>query len=189
MPSPLAALFNDLDTVFKQVSSKWYVFGAQAAIIHGAARLTADVDATVMYGDRDPEDLLQALETSGFSVQVDDAVTFLERTRVLPVVHVPSGMPVDIVFGGPGLEEEFLQRVCQYDVEGVKVPVACAEDLIAMKILSGRAKDVDDVSAIIAARIEDLDVSQIRILLGRLEAALDRNDLIPLLDDLLRRAR
>ena len=47
MRSPLAVLFNDLKTVFDQVSSRWYVFGAQAAIMHGAARLTADVDTTV----------------------------------------------------------------------------------------------------------------------------------------------
>jgi len=52
MPSPLAALLRDLEAVFESTASGWYVFGAQAAILHGAARLTADVDVTVMQEGR-----------------------------------------------------------------------------------------------------------------------------------------
>ncbi|MFQ5661543.1 MAG: nucleotidyl transferase AbiEii/AbiGii toxin family protein [Gammaproteobacteria bacterium] len=185
MQSPLVVLFSNLNTLFEEVSSRWYVFGAQAAIIHGAARLTADVDVTVMYGNRDPDALLQALKANGFETQTENAVEFIRRTRVLPVVHSTSSMPVDIVFGGPGLEEEFVQRSRHYDIEGVKVPVVSAEDLVTMKILSGRVKDLEDVSAILAAQFDKLDLLHIRSLLGKLEAALDRSDLLPVLKDLV----
>lgn len=188
MRSPLARLFNDLNTVFEHVSSSWYVFGAQAAIIHGAARLSADVVITVMYGDGDPADLVQILEGNGFEMQMENPVAFIERTGVLPVIHSASGMPVDIVFGGPGLEEEFAQRAGQYEIEGVKVPVASAEDLVAMKILSGRAKDLDDALAVITARHKQLAWQRIRSVIARLEDALDRSDLTPVLNELVRRA-
>lgn len=188
MPSPLARLFNDLNTVFENVSAGWYVFGAQAAIIHGAARLSADVDITVMYGDGDPGDLVQILKAGGFDIQMEDPVAFIERTRVLPVVHSASGMPVDIVFGGPGLEEEFAQRAGRYEIEGVNVPVASAGDLVAMKILSGRVKDLEDAQAIITAQHERLDWQRTRSVISRLENALDRSDLTPVLDELVRRA-
>ncbi len=118
MASPLAELFSDLGAVFKQTSSGWYVFGAQAAIMYGAARLTADVDVTVLYGNRPVADLIEVLQRTGFSIRVENAAAFAERSRILPVVHLKSGLPVDIVFGGPGLEEEFMQRVSQYNVEG-----------------------------------------------------------------------
>jgi len=189
MRSPLAVLFNDLKTVFDQVSSRWYVFGAQAAIMHGAARLTADVDTTVMYGGRDLDDLLHALQANHFSMRTENTVAFVERTRVLPVVHSISGIPVDIVFGGPGLEEEFVRRSSQYDIEGVMVPVASAEDLVVMKILSGRAKDLDDVLAIITAQFETFDLPYSRSLLERLESALNRSDLLPALDALVHRVK
>ena len=39
------------------------------------------------------------------------------------------------------------------DVEGVQVPVASPEDLIVMKILAGRAKDLEDVRTLLAARL------------------------------------
>ena len=83
MPSPLAELLGALAHVFDRLSLRWYLFGAQAAIVHGAARLTGDVDATV-----------------------------------------------DIVLAGPGLEELFLDRAQEHLVEGVAIPVACAEDIV-----------------------------------------------------------
>jgi len=187
MHSPLAALFSDLNTVFNTVSSRWYVFGAQAAIIHGAARLTADVDITLLYTNHDYSKLLKVLQENGFNLRIADPSTLIQQARVLPVIHISSGMPVDIVFGGPGLEEEFLQRASAFNIEGVQVPVASAEDIIAMKILSGRAKDLDDAFAVAAAQAENLDKHRIRSVLTMLENALDRSDLVPVFDDILAR--
>jgi DNA-directed RNA polymerase subunit F len=61
---------------------------------------------------------------------------------------------------------------------GVKVPVACAEDVIVMKILGGRPKDLDDVSAILAAKRHDLDLELVKDTLRLIEQALDRSDLV-----------
>ena len=97
-------------------------------------------------------------------------------------------MPVDIVFGRSGLEEEFERRALRYDIGGVKVPAASAEDVVAMKILAGREKDLEDALAIISAQHETIDMPHIQKTLGILEKALDRSDLLPLLIDLIRRA-
>lgn len=47
MRSPVLDLFVDLGAALDTAGIAWYLFGAQAAILHGAARLTADVDVTV----------------------------------------------------------------------------------------------------------------------------------------------
>jgi hypothetical protein len=47
MRSPVVELLSDLAHVLEQRGIAWYLFGAQAALLHGAARLTADVDVTV----------------------------------------------------------------------------------------------------------------------------------------------
>jgi len=73
-------------------------------------------------------------------------------------------------------------------IEGVPVPIACAEDLVVMKLLAGRPKDLEDVVAILAAQAEGIDLASLRELLGELELALDQSDLIPALDDALERA-
>src|SRR5262249_52500871 len=76
--------------------------------------------------------------------------------------HALSGIPADIVLAGPGIEELFLARAKVVDVDGAHVPVACAEDVIVMKLLAGRPKDVDDVVAILAAHPDDLDLDLVR---------------------------
>ena len=133
MPSPFADVLVALASAFERAGVRWYLFGAQAAILHGAARLTADVDVT--------------------------AYRSCARAEVL-------------------------------DVEGVRVPVARAEDIVVMKLLAGRPKDVDNVVAILAAHPDDLDLELVRGTVRMLEEALGQSDLSPVLDhELERRGR
>lgn len=46
MRSPIADLLAALASAFDTLGMSWYLFGAQAAIVYGVARLTADVDVT-----------------------------------------------------------------------------------------------------------------------------------------------
>lgn len=188
-PSPLAELLANLQRALGALGVRWYLFGAQAAILHGVARLTADVDVTVDLGSRLTRELVGALARAGFALRVADAEAFVESTRVLPLVHEPSRMPVDVVLAGPGLEELFFSRLEVRAIAGVRVPVAAPEDLVAMKVLAGRAKDLDDAGTILRTRGAALDVERIRTTLRLLESALDRGDLVSELDRLAIRAR
>jgi hypothetical protein len=179
MPSPIAELLGALARVCQRLALRWYLFGAQAAIVHGAARLTGDVDATVVLGELTPAALIAALETEGFRVRVPDVDAFVNRTRVLPLEHRGAAMPLDLVLAGPGLEELFLERAQEHTIEGIAIPVACAEDIVAMKILAGRPKDIDDAVAILAAHQGTLRIGLIRNTLQLLEQALGQSDLLP----------
>jgi hypothetical protein len=177
--SPFAAALADLKEALAALRVDWYVFGAQAALIHGAARVTADVDVTVRLGKVTPARLAAALKRHGFMLRVDDP-SFVRTTRVLPVLHVRTSVPADLVLAGPGLEDAFLERAVVHDLGGVAVPVARAEDLIVMKIIAGRDKDLDDVAAILAARGRALDANEILSMLAMVEDALGQSDLVPM---------
>jgi hypothetical protein len=186
--SPVAELLARVDRATKEISARWYLFGAQAALLYGAARLTADVDVTVDLGEHMPEELATAMERAGFQLRFSDR-DFIRRTRVLPASDPATGLGLDVVLAGPGIEELFFARVEHRDIDGVDVPVASADDLVAMKILAGRPKDLDDVAAILAARAEDFDERRLRETLELLEQALDRRDLLPELERALRKTR
>ena len=181
MPSPpgLVDLLADLADALARLRVPWYVFGAQAALVWGRPRLTTDVDVTVGAVPGGAPELLSALESRGFAIRIDATEDFIRQTRVLPLVHVPSGLAADIVLGGPGLEDDFLARAVRVDVGGVTVPVLTAEDLIVTKVLAGRSKDVEDIRGVLAERGERLDLARIRDVLHMLEQALGQSDLVP----------
>lgn len=189
MRSPVAELLDALGRALGSLGAPWYLFGAQAVLLYGGARLTADVDATVAAGDRPPGELVSVLERYGFAVRVPDVDAFVQRTRVLPLVHEVSALPLDLVLAGPGPEELFLGRARVHEIDGVTVPVAAPEDIVVMKILAGRPKDLEDAAVIVAAQAAHLDVGLARETLRTLEDALDRRDLTPVLEDILLRHR
>jgi hypothetical protein len=61
--------------------------------------------------------------SAGFRLRVSDP-DFVERTRVFPFVHVPTGFPLDVVLAGSGLEDMIIERAVYQDFEGASVPVA-----------------------------------------------------------------
>lgn len=67
--SSVADVLVALDHSCASTGVSWYLFGAQAALLYGSARLTADVDATVLLGDVSTEALVAALEAEGFSCE------------------------------------------------------------------------------------------------------------------------
>ena len=91
---------------------------------------------------------------------------------------------LDVVLGRSGLELECLERAVSVDVDGVTVPVITVEDLVILKVLAGRPKDRDDVSALLRRKSRPLDLDRVRKVLGLLEEALDQSDLVSALEEL-----
>lgn len=58
-----------------------------------------------------------------------------------------------------------------------------------MKLLAGRAKDLEDVHAIVRTRGTTLDLDRVRTTLRLLEQALDRRDLVTEFDAVVSRVR
>ena len=129
--------------------------------------------------------------TSGEQQHLAIVYDSLERESaqaVLPLLHAATGWPLDLVLGGPGLEEDFLQRSVRVEVgPGVRVPMIAAEDLIVTKVLAGRPKDLEDAQGILAAQGADLDADAVRTTLAMLEDALGVSDLLPVFERLNRR--
>jgi hypothetical protein len=104
------------------------------------SRLTADIDATIAIALDDAEALVEDMSAEGFDSRVPDVERFAALTRVLPLTHRETGIPVDLVVAGPGLEEDFLRRARWIAIEGAQIPVIAPEDLVVTKMLAGPRK-------------------------------------------------
>lgn len=181
-PAGPGELLSDLAAALDALNTRWYVFGAQAAIVWGRPRLTADVDVTIDAAGRPTAVILDALSRSGFTLRVEGTPEFIAVTRVVPLDHPRSGLALDLVLAGPGLEDAFLDRAIRVDVGGLAVPFISPEDLVVTKILAGREKDLEDVRGVLDERGGSLDLGRIRTTLQMMEGALGLSDLLPVLD-------
>lgn len=173
----------DLARAFEALGVQWYVFGAQAVIAAGVPRLTADIDVTVAVPSGGPMALLTALERSGLRLrEVGDVATFIAETRVIPVVHVASNVPVDVVLAGPGPEEDMMERAQLRQVGPAQIPFVDLADLIALKILAGRDKDLEDVRLLIRASPPELSLDIARQRVAHLGALIDDSTLLTTFD-------
>ena len=165
----------------------WYLFGAQAVIAYGVPRLSADVDVTLRLAEEATEAFVEAMRAAGFEVRLSDP-ELVRRTSVLPFVHGPTGMPLDVVLAGSGLEDEFLNRARSIEIEGIRVPTIDPADLVIAKVLAGRAKDIEDARGLWKIHGAHIDEARIRSILHLLEDALAQSDLLPAFDEIQRTA-
>lgn len=187
MPASVAEVLGDLSRALRALRITWYVFGAQALVLRGFPRATADLDVTVLLGTMPTTRLVTELGKRGFSPAFQDAA-FVATTRVLPVVHKSTGLPVDIVLGGPGLEEHFASAAERVKVGRLFVPVATANHLVVMKVLAGRPKDIEDAASLLADRAGRIDAKEIEDLTRSLSSALGEDDVLVHLAEARKRA-
>lgn len=151
---------------------RWYVFGAQAVLAHGMPRLTADLDLTVELGTLDQRDLLDVLRSAGIAPRDESFARHLLTSRLLPLVHTPSGIPVDVVLATEGIELDFLDRCVRRELGGVVVPVLSVEDLLATKAVAGRRKDEEDILGVLRVQAETVRMHDLRAVLAAFDEAL-----------------
>lgn len=169
--------------VLNREGIRWYVFGAQAVMMHGIARTTQDIDVTVLVARKGAAGLAAELEAAGFEHRFPDrAAELISMAAVIPMTHRRSGVEVDIVLGGSGLEELAHAAAERRSLDGVVVPVATATHLAVMKVMAGRPKDMEDVRGLMAAGA--VDKTEARELLSQLEEALGQSDLVPAFEKL-----
>lgn len=145
--------------------------------------MTADVDVTVLPGTVTTHEIVSRL-AGDFELRVPDQDGFVARTRVVPLVHRATTMPVDLVLGGPGLEEHFLSRCESLTMGGRSVRVPVAEDLVLMKLIAGRPHDLDDAAALVRAGAE---LSEVEPMVEAVAEGLGEDDVRRALEEVKRR--
>ena len=171
-----------ISRVLEPLGVRWFVFGAQAVIAAGAVRQTADIDITTE--DVPVERLRRALKKAGFELRegIDGIEELIEHHRILPLEHRKTGLQLDVVRAGPGPEELMLGRVIQRKIGRRLIPFVETNDLLVLKTLAGREKDLEDVRALLRTRSPEIDVAIVRRRLAELSALLDDSTLVDLFE-------
>jgi len=137
----LSHLARELD----RAKIPYMVIGGQAVLIYGEPRLTKDIDITLGLNSDEVNKILAIAERLRLKPLVDDPEKFVQDTMVLPLADEKSKIRVDFIFSFSPYEREALTRTKNIKIGKEIVRFASLEDLIIHKVISGRARDLEDI--------------------------------------------
>jgi hypothetical protein len=174
--TPLDRAVHDITQVLESLHIEYAIIGGIANAVWGEPRATIDVDVTVSV---DEEDLAKRIATIGarFRPSVSDPVAFVQQTRVLPL-DTREGVRIDVIFALLPFEFDAIRRASRVSIAGRTVHVVTAEDLVLMKIISERPRDLADAEAIVRRRAKELDRGYLEPRVCELATALEREDIL-----------
>ena len=170
--SPLLAPLGALQHLLERFDNRGVIIGGIAASLLGQPRLTADLDAVIILSTDDVPKLIEAAAHEGMTTRIPEAEAFARKSRVLLLKHVNSGINVDISLGSLPFETEMIERGQEINVGGLYVRLPTPEDLIIMKAVAHRSKDMTDIQAI-AAIHPNLDKERIKFWVEQFGTALE----------------
>jgi hypothetical protein len=169
---PLAAL----QRLLARFDDRGIVIGGVAASLLGKPRLTADIDAIILLSVDDLPNLLRAAAQEGLEPRIADADKFARRNRVLLLRHKESGVNVDVSLGMLPFEIEAVERSLAYKAGALTLRLPTPEDLIILKAVAHRPKDLLDIQAILETQ-PNLDRERIRHWVHEFAQALEMPEL------------
>lgn len=184
--APLLTALGDLTAWLKAAQVSGVIIGGVAASLLGRPRVTRDIDALVVLDETDWARFLAAGKQFGFVPRRPDAIDFARQARVLLVQHAPSGIDVDIVFGALPFEEEAVANAISVDVAGIRLSLPTPEDLVIMKAVAHRPRDLGDIEAVLDTHPE-LDAQRVRRWVREFSMALGMPDLLTDLEKMLKK--
>jgi hypothetical protein len=135
------------------------VSGAVAMAVHGVVRATKDLDILVVAPHVRLPEVFAIVRGEGFAGEDAD---LLRELREKGFAELRSG-PVRVEVFTPALPYHgtLLDRKVEAEIAGTCVPFVSLEDLVILKMLWRRPKDIPDMHSLLAAA-HDLDAAYVR---------------------------
>ncbi len=150
--------------IFRKLNEKqldYVVIGGVALVMHGVVRLTADLDLMVAMDRGNLQKLIDAMAELGYRPRVPEPPeallepakrTFWREEKHMEVFSFydpakPLAL-VDVMINEPIGYAQIKRGTVIMSAGRVEIPVAGVDDLIALKRISGRPQDLEDIKAL-----------------------------------------
>ncbi len=142
-------LLTKLAETLDNAGIPYMIIGGQAVLLYGEPRLTRDIDITIPLTPSELNRILEIVKKLNLEVLVENPEDFVHKHWVLPSYDKESGFRVDFIFSWTPYEKEAIDRARIFKIDDYPVRFATPEDVIIHKIISGRARDIEDIRTII----------------------------------------
>jgi len=157
----VAKRFEPVVQALNEAGVRYLVVGGVAVVLHGYLRTTGDLDLVIELETENISRALGALERMRFRARAPVPLSSFAdpdlrrswiETKNLQVFSLwredLPGFEIDLFVKEPFDFDAAWQRRVEVPLSGTTAPVVCLVDLLALKRRAGRARDLDDVTAL-----------------------------------------
>jgi hypothetical protein len=146
--------FRDFVGAFERLNIPYALIGGLAVGVHGIPRPTHDLDFTIAVDRARLPEFLQAVIELGYDVPQEFTTGWVDQVAGMPLVKARlwvegKAIDVDVFLAESRFQKSLIQRRILTEVEGITVWIASAEDLILLKLIAGRPRDLGDIQDIL----------------------------------------
>ena len=155
--------YRELFTALNDAEIRYLIVGGVAVNLHGYRRFTGDIDIVLALDPENLEKVTTLMHNFGYIERLPIMLQELSNEETVKRLLIEKGMTaytflsnkreridMDILAGESLRFDELEGRKVMLDLEeGLKVPVIAVSDLIAMKQVANREKDIQDVQMLL----------------------------------------
>ena len=188
VPATLQAALADLVKWLDDTKIPSMIIGGVAASVLGQPRMTQDVDALAILPEADWANAIATAAGYGILPRIESPLDFARRSRVLLMRHAESGIDIDVTFGRLSFEQNAIDNSEIHDIGGLRVRLPRVEDLLIMKAVARRPKDLQDIEGLLAAHPE-ADVVAVRQWVREFATAMSMSEMLDDFDKVVARSK
>jgi hypothetical protein len=137
--------FEDFVFLLNKYDVNYMIIGGYALAFHGRPRHTGDLDIWIDVSEENAQKMFSVINEFGLAslgLKIED---FLEKGIITQIGYPP--LRIDILNEIDGVEfNEAYQNKLIIDIDGLPISYISLDDLIKNKQVSGRQRDLSDVS-------------------------------------------
>lgn len=179
----------DLIRIFGELKIPYALIGGMAVSVHGIPRPTHDLDFTISIDRQRLPELFAAAEQLGYSIPDAYESGGVDQVAEMPLVRVRQWIDgkvidIDLFLAESEYQECLISRRMELLVEGNLAWLVTPEDLVLLKLIAGRPRDLGDIQDILMAQGQ-LDGKYLSLWAERLGVTDRLDDALKLYDELM----
>ncbi len=153
----LLTVLSELLKVCKDHKVKIVLMGGIAVGVYARPRATYDIDGIISIREEQIENFLNTLKEAGFRYDKKEPIKFIQGLSFITLCYTKYKTYVDLFIAGNKFQENILARVKKVRFNKMTLNIISLEDLILIKLQTGRERDIEDVRDMITENKEKID--------------------------------
>lgn len=155
MPTSLDKLYAIIISFLEKEKVPYLLIGGLAVGVLGEPRMTQDIDLIIFISKSLSYKLAEKLSIKGFGVDIDAVHKDIDLKGAFRIAY--QNLWVDFIVSSTDFEKSALKRKIKVALLDKTVNLPTPEDLILLKLIPGREKDILDIKTIIERHGDKLD--------------------------------